>query len=309
MISSADLFTLALLSTAGLYVSMLAYFNGLVGSKRSNTEIMWNSEPITWFIALLLMLSVFFRIVGPLAGAEAPGIWFLIGVGNLLIVYIYLILELARHDLPASGYWFIVAGTLIAILYMITNIVMALLSELLNLALYAEVLGTLLASMTLILILILLFKFIRSLWSSLMRIWSADPNAPERLTAGGIGVTTMGGVSNPNGALSDINLHPGAKSAAERCSVDPEGSIIVDFGIRRVEDHGFRSDLRIIRDNTDQAITVEVSNDRQNWFGCFQDDNILSDWDVPYYSSPWRYVRICNQGDQATLIADVYDLD
>jgi hypothetical protein len=309
MTSSADLFTLALLSTGGLYVSMLAYFNGLVGTKRPNTQIMWNSESINWTIMLLIMVSVIFRIVGPLAATAGPGIWFLIGVGILLVVYIYLILKLARHDLPAWAFWCIAALTVIAIIYVFANLVLIITSVGLNLALYAEELEMLLVLMSLILILLLLFKLIRCLWNSFVQNWLTKPDTPERLIAGGITVTPMGRVTNPNGALSEINLEPGAKSEAEGATVHPDSCIIVDFGIRRIEDHGFRGDLRIIHARADQPITIEVSNDYQSWFMCFQDDNILTDWDVPFYDSPWRYVRICNQGEQPIQITEVYDLD
>ena len=309
MISSADLFTLALLSTGGLYVGMLAYFNGLVGTKRPNTQIMWNSEPINWVIMLLILVSVIFRITGPLAVTAGPGIWFLIGVGILLVIYIYLILKLARHDLPAWAFWSIAVLIIIAIIYMFVNLVLVITSVGLNLALYAEELEMFLLLMTLILTLLVLYKLIRSLWSSFMQNRSTEPHAPGRLTAGGITVTPVGRVSNPSGALSDINLEPGAKSEAEGATVHPDSCIIVDFGIRRIEDHGFRADLRIIRDGADQPITVEVSNDYKSRFVCFQDDNILTDWNVPFYNSPWRYVRICNQGNQPTQIEEVYDLD
>lgn len=39
MESPADLFTIAMLATGGLYFSMLAYFNGLLGTKQSNMPI------------------------------------------------------------------------------------------------------------------------------------------------------------------------------------------------------------------------------------------------------------------------------
>ena len=102
MVSPADLFSLTLLATGGLYACMLAYFNGLLGSKRSGTRIMWNSEPIIWIITLLLTFSVVFKVVEP-SGGEGPGIWYLIGTGHLLVVYIYLVVELARHTLPKFG--------------------------------------------------------------------------------------------------------------------------------------------------------------------------------------------------------------
>ena len=84
MISSVELFSLMLLAIGGLYACMLAYFNGLVGTKRPSTKIMWNSEPIIWIITLLLTFSVVFKIAEPGRG-EGPGVWNLIGAGNLMV--------------------------------------------------------------------------------------------------------------------------------------------------------------------------------------------------------------------------------
>lgn len=306
MLSSADLFSLTLLATGGLYACMLAYFNGLVGTKRSNTRIVWNSEPILWIITLLLTFLIVFKIVEPGVG-EGPGIWYLIGTGNLTVIYIYLIIELARHDLPKIGYWAMAALTATALIYTTVTVVMGFSSQTMDLGYYRDVLATLLAAMTHLLLLVLVFNLLRSLRSSLMKIWMADPNSPERLTAGGIAVSCLGEVGNPEGALSDINLASGAESAS--ATLNPKSSIIVDFGIRRIEDHGFRSDLRIVTSNSDQSIEVEVSNDGIDWELCEREDKILSDWDVPYFNSPWRYVRIRNSSEEAVGISEVYDLD
>jgi hypothetical protein len=108
MISSADLFTFTLLATGGLYACMLAYFGGLVGTKRPQARIVWNSEPILWIITRLLTFSIVFKIVQTGVG-EGSGVWYLIGTGNLMVIYIYLVIELSRHDLPKIGYWGIAA--------------------------------------------------------------------------------------------------------------------------------------------------------------------------------------------------------
>jgi hypothetical protein len=306
MTSSADLFSLTLLATGGLYACMLAYFNGLVGTKRSNTQIMWNSEPIIWIITLLLTFSVVFKIVVP-GGGEGPGVWYLIGAGNLMVIYIYLVIELARHDLPKSGYWGVAALTAAAVIYTTATVVMGFSSQTMDLEFYKDVLATLLAAMTHLLLLVLVFNLLRSLRSSLMKIWVTNPNSPERLTAGAIAVSSTGEVSNPEGALSDIGLD--SEETTDPATLNPESSIIVDFGIRRIEDHGFRSDLRIVSSNSDQSIAVEVSNDRKDWELCEREDKILTDWDVPYFNSPWRYVRITNKSAQDIQISEVYDLD
>ncbi len=306
MISSADLFSLTLLATGGLYACMLAYFNGLLGTKRSSTQIMWNSEPIIWIITLLLTFSIVFKLVEP-SGAEGPGVWYLIGTGNLLVVYIYLVMELARHDLPKIGYWAAAALTAAAVIYTAAIMVVAMSSQLMDLQFYKGALASLLAYIAHVLLLVLAFNLLRALRSSLMKIWMADPNSSERLTAGGVAVSFNGEVTNPQGALSDINLASSDKSAA--ATLNPTSSIIVDFGIRRIEDHGFRSDLRIVSSNVEQSVVVEVSNDERSWELCEREDKILTDWDVPYFNSPWRYVRICNTSDQAIEISEVYDLD
>lgn len=304
MLNPADLFSLTLLATGGLYACMLAYFNGLVGAKRSNTQIMWNSEPIIWIITVLLTFSVVFKIVEP-GGGEGPGVWYLIGTGNLLVIYIYLVVELARHSLPKVGYWAVAALTAAAVLYTTITVVMGFSSQAMDLEFYKDVLATLLAAITHLLLVVLLFNLLRSLRSSLMKIWTADPNSRERLTAGGVAITAVGDVANPDGALSNIAV----ESETEAASLNPASSIIVDFGVRRIEDHGFRSDLRIESSDTQQAVVVEVSNDGRSWEPCEREENILSDWDVPYFNSPWRYVRITNNGDQTVQVTEVYDLD
>ncbi len=304
MLNPADLFTLTLIATGGLYACMLAYFNGLVGTKRSQTRIMWNSEPILWIITLLLSFAVVFRVVEPEAG-EGPGMWYLIGTGNLLVIYIYLVIELARHDLPKLGYWAIAALTAAAVIYTTANVVVGLSSQTMDLSYYKDVLATLLAVMTHLLLVVLAINLLRSLGSSLLKIWTADPQSPDRLTAGGIAVTAVGEVGNPEGALSSIKV----ATASGAATLSPDSGIIVDFGVRRIEDHGFRSDLRVVSGNTDQAIAVDVSNDAQSWEPCEREDKILTDWDVPYFNSPWRYVRIRNVSEQALEISEVYDLD
>ncbi len=306
MISSATLFYLTLLATGGLYLGMLAYFNGLVGTKRRHTRIVWNSEPIIWIITLLLTFSIAFRIAEPVP-AEGPGIWYLIGTGNLMVIYIYLIIELARHDLPKAGYWITAALSAAAVVFTVATIAGAFMSQSMDLLLYKDVLAMLLVALTHILMLVLIFNLLRSFRSSILTIWMAEASSEDRFTAGGIAVTATGEVTTPEGATSDLNAVVTPESGS--ASLQPGSSIVVDFGIRRLEDHGFRSDLRIIGGDADQAIAVDVSNDKQNWVACEREDKILTDWDVPYFDSPWRYVRISNKSDQAIQITDVYDLD
>lgn len=306
MISPADLYSLTLLATGGLYACMLVYFNGLIGTKRSSTRITWNSEPILWIITLLLVFVIIFKIVDP-AGGEGPGIWYLIGTGNLLVIYIYLVIELARHDLPKGGYWVLAALAAAAVIYTAVTIVMGFSTQLMDLEFYKNVLATLLAAISHLLLLVLAYNLLRSLNSSLMSIWTADPKSPKRLTAGGVAVAAIGEVSNAKGALSVIAAPP--SESKESARLNPNSGIVVDFGVRRIEDHGFRSDLRVVCGGENQLIAVEVSNDTQNWEACEREDKILTDWDVPYFDSPWRYVRITNETDETIQITEVYDLD
>ncbi|MEX0964025.1 MAG: hypothetical protein WDZ52_08315 [Pseudohongiellaceae bacterium] len=306
MISSADLFSLALLATGGLYACMLAYFSSIVGSKRASTRIVWNSEPLVWIITLMLTYSIAFRIVEPEAAA-GPGIWYLIGTGNLMVIYIYLITELARHDLPAVGYWSVAGLSAAAFFYLVVTAVMALFAQTMDLELYKNMLATLLAALTHILMIVLLYNFIRSLHSSMLRTWMVDSNDQTRLKAGGVAVSVTGEVSQPESALSDIHAETAADAGV--ATLAPGSSIVVDFGSRRIEDHGFRSDLRIASSSAEQLVAVEVSNDKANWFACFREKKIPSDWDVPFFDSPWRFVRVSNSGAEPVEIAEVYDLD
>ena len=99
-----------------------------------------------------------------------------------------------------------------------------------------------------------------------------------------------------------------AADAAE-ASLEPGAEMVLDFGMRLIEDHGYKADLRVSRDSTETPITVEVSNDKSRWAECEIDAQISTDYDVPYIGSPWRYVRVSNSSDQPTRIGKVYDLD
>jgi hypothetical protein len=204
---------------------------------------------------LLLTFSIVSKIVEPGVG-EGPGVWYLIGAGNLMVIYIYLVIELARHDLPKIGYWGIAALTAAAVIYKTATVVMGFSSQLMDLELYKSVLATLLAAMTHLLLLVLVFNLLHSLRSSFIKIWMADSNSRDRLTAGGIEVSCIGEVSNPDGALSDLGLDSEEKT--DPATLNPESGIIVDFGMRRIEGHGFRSDLRVVCSNSDQSIAVEL---------------------------------------------------
>ncbi len=187
MTNPEELFSFTLLCTGGLYAVMLAYFNGLVDTKRPNSKILWNSEPIFWFITSLLMVFLIFRQVDPEAGEQGPGLWYTIGAGNLIVIYTYLIFKLARQELPEKICWVVASLLTIVILYVLVDVIQALLSARLDLATYAAELGVLLALLTHILLLILAFLLARSLWSSVVLIWSAEARAQGRLTARGGG--------------------------------------------------------------------------------------------------------------------------
>ena len=288
MTTPADLFTFALIATSGLYVSMLVYFNGFLGTKRNNIPIQWNSEPILWFLTLMFTIFLIFRFAGNDPSAEGPGVWYLTGTGPLLVLYIYLILKIARHAILQQLFWILVALSTAAILYLVGNILLAVLADSTAPLRYAERIGNLLLTMTVILSLLLFWCFLVSIWTSFLRNRKVEPGSPERQTALGKVVAAP--------SESEINLVPGA-------------NISFDFGMRHIEDHGYKADLRVIRANTDQTITVEVSNNNCSWIACDVDDQTPTDYDVPYIGSPWRYVRISNSSDQDVQIGEVYDLD
>ena len=185
MISSADLFTFTLLATGVLYACLLAYFKKFTSAHRLELR----AYPLDHYTAAYILNRIQNRSDRRRGRAGC-----LIGTGNLMVIYIYLVIELSRHDLPKN-----------------------------------RLLG-----------------------------------------------------------------HSG---------------IIVDFGTRRIEDHGFRSDLRVVSSNSDQSLAVRVSNDARSWELCEPEDKILTDWDVLYFNSPWRYVRVTNKSDQYIQISEVYDLD
>lgn len=115
-----------------------------------------------------------------------------------------------------------------------------------------------------------------------------EPGSEDRQTAEASVVQGAG--------AAEINLESGA-------------DMVLDFGKRLIEDHGYKADLRVSRDNTDAPVTVEVSNDSNRWALCEVDEQIPTDYDVPYIGSPWRYVRVSNPGNQPVSIGKVYDLD
>lgn len=306
MISPIDLFTLAFLSTAGLYGAMLAYFNGLVGSKRSNTHIMWNSEPIAWFLALVLALVVGFQILGPRIGLIGEGHGYLGGVGILLVIFVYLIYKLSRHTLPEKIFWGMMALVAVASAYAVINIILVFTSSTFRLSMYVEALATMLELMSLSLVLILLFNMLQSIWISYFKLRYVSADSHERHVAAPASVQAVGNVSDTDVLLTMAGSGLTDEQAA---TVEPGAVIIADFGLRRIEDHGFKADLRILGKDSTQKLSVEVSNEGQSWLACFQDEAIDTDWDVPYMDSPWRFVRITNTTDQPIAISGIFDLD
>ena len=93
--------------------------------------------------------------------------------------------------------------------------------------------------------------------------------------------------------------------------LSPNSCVILDFGKPVIKDHLGNPDLRVVRAPVDKNISVEVSNDRINWESCERDKSRKSgfeEYDVPYWNSPWRYVRICNKSKSNVSIFGVYDL-
>jgi len=286
MTSPADLFTLTLLATGGLYFSMFAYFNGLLGTKRTNMPILWNSEPLLWYMAFVLMVWIVSQLVGQ--SETGPGIWYLTGTGNLLIFYVYLVSKLARHALPRALSWGVIALIAIAVIYISGNILLSIFSGNDASLQYADRLSMLLLILTVILTLILLWCFLLAFWTAYLK--------HRRLDLASVDRQTLQGNIVPGPNTPELSLAPGA-------------SVTFDFGKRHIEDHGYKADLRVNSAGSEQALAVEVSNDNRSWLLCEIDGQITTDYDVPYIGSPWRYVRVTNSGDQALQIGEVYDLD
>lgn len=288
MTAPADLFNFTLLATSGLYVGMLLYFNGFLGTKKTNIPIQWNSEPVLWYLMLMFMVSLTFRFAGNDPWAIGPGIWYLTGTGPLLVIYICLILKVARHAVLQQIFWVIAALSALSILYVLGNIFLAVFADSSTPIRYPERMASLLLWMTTLLCVILFWCLLVSLWTSFLRGRTLQPGSVERHT----GEATL--------VL--------AADAAE-ASLEPGAEMVLDFGMRLIEDHGYKADLRVSRDSTETPITVEVSNDKSRWAECEIDAQISTDYDVPYIGSPWRYVRVSNSSDQPTRIGKVYDLD
>lgn len=287
MNSPADLFTLSLLATGGLYFSMFAYFNGLLGTKRSNMPILWNSEPLLWYMVFVLMIYVVSQLAGT-GTATGPGNWYLTGAGNLLIIYIYLIAKFARHTLPQILSWAVISLITIAVLWVVGSIILAVAGGSDTSIEYEDQLRTLLLLMSVILSMNVFWCFLFSFWTAFLKHRRTEPASIER--------HTIQGTIVPSANSPEFNLAPAA-------------SVTLDFGTRHIEDHGYKADLRVNRENTDLEITVEVSNDSQRWLACEIDEQIATDYDVPYMGSPWRYVRITNSSTQDVQIGEVFDLD
>lgn len=284
MVEPAQLFNMALLITGVLYVSMVCYFNGLLGLNRLGSKIAWNSELVAWILLGVLAIAVMFRLTDSTALSIGAGTWFLIGSGNLLVVYVYLIIKFARHTLPNNGFWGIVGLVVIAVLYSFGGALTAVGTSTITPTVYGELLQALLLLLTLILFLALLFNLLQSLWVTFIQGRSIEPQSTDRHTA----IVNMEGQS--------MLLNPGDSS-------------IADFGERIIEDHGYKADVRILASKSGQSTLVEVSNDLHQWEACFLDDNIDTDWDVPYLNSPWRYVRVTNSSDEVVELNSIVDLD
>jgi hypothetical protein len=288
MTSPADLFNFTLLATSGLYISMLVYFNDFLGTKKNNIPIQWNSEPVLWFLLTVFVVSMAVRFAGIDPTALGAEIWNLTATGPLLVVYVYLILKIARHAVLLPIFWVIAVLSALAILYALGSVALAIFAGGSTPIRYPARMGNLLLSMTLILSLIPLWSFLYSVWNAFLKNRSIEPAAAKRQTA-----------------QAEL-LPPHGDGGA---SLQPGSSVVADFGRRRIEDHGYKADVRITGADPNALITVEVSNDNKSWTACEVDPEIPGDYDVPYIGSPWRYVRINNSGDAAVQIGEVYDLD
>jgi hypothetical protein len=134
MISSADLFTFTLLATGGLYACLLAYFKTSTSAHRLEIR----AYPLDHDTAAYILNRIQNR---PDRCRGRAG--YLIGTGNLLVIYIYLMIELSRHDLPKIGYWGIAALAAAAVICTTATVVMWFSSQTMDLELYRDALATL----------------------------------------------------------------------------------------------------------------------------------------------------------------------
>ena len=154
-----------------------------------------------------------------------------------MVVFIYLAVKLSRHTLPANGYWAAVVLTVAANLYALAQAALSIVSGNFTPTEYALVLESLLLFMTEIVMLVVMCNLISSLWSSFLQGRNRDPQSTGRHTS-------LGDTANQETALA------------------PGGSLIVDFGSHRIEDHGYKADLRVNQSGNSQSLTIELSNDQ-----------------------------------------------
>jgi len=300
--------------TAMTYGLSLGYFRGLFGFATTD-PIWWDSDTLGWLLGIFgALASIGLALLAIPTAPFWTVVLFIILMIVMVLVFFGLILMLAKHDLPPWLFWTMFG--LLAAIIVFAIILTLILGGGSPPAWAASILVATIVAFILaiyVLALILAYKLGRAIGRSLpnsaIRIlfgWMPwGPYVPLEKETGGVNAyPDKGTVDNPTGALPDPTGTPGA---GQRAIIHPGAWLVVDFGSRKIADHWNTADLRIIRANTDVSISVEVGNDGTNWESC--DHETGSDWDVPWYNSPFRYVRICNTGNSITGVSDVFDLD
>ncbi len=277
------------------YFLSLAYFRGLFGQAAQVGPIPgWDGAIEGWLLGILGTLG---SILTVLTGS----VWItLLGLFLLIFVLYWLVIRLMFHDLPPWLAWLLTMLMIIApfaaVIWFVWGAVINPLILVLAIALFLVV--AVIAAIIALLI-TFLYKLLRAVARKAYEwfgpwIFGSTPGAP------GTSVTGTGGVGNPTGILG---------GGTAPTVLAPESCITIDFGSSRIADHLNANDLRITMTPATAQVSVDVSNDNQNWESCGQDASAPADWDVPWWNSPWRYVRICNKGNTPVSISSVVDLD
>ena len=302
------------------HVFRLLYFHGLFGqASRQGSVPLWGDEASSWLQNVLAAIAGLLYGVVSIPLALGGIIVWLIATALVVGLLWFNLIKLMFHDLPPWLAWLIlflafilaILSGLPMFLFGIGSIASGGGAPIGILMIIFGILLTLALAAIYALILTLLVKLTRALTrnSWLGTLWRKYVDGePQKPTGGGSSTIADPGVTNPDGVLPDPS---GTVGGGTPSILPPDSCITVDFGSRSIEDHLGVPDLRAIYSPADAAVTVEVSNDGSTWQSCSRDRSTAAaggDFDVPYWSSPWRYVRICNLDQRTINVYDVLDL-
>ena len=301
-----QLFWSALITTAITHFSALVYFRGLVGFKRAALTIWWDQETLNWLLGILTTIGSILSIFA--GGVAAFPLYAAAAFAMLVVGLAIMVMMLAKHDLPEWLFWMIFA------IIVLSSIVGFILGFVLEPVPPGDIVTALLfgffcmyVASLICLAITLIWKFFRALYESAGAVvdWILEwfgydqPQTPKE--GGKSAVPSSGSVDNPSGALAN----PGGPGTGQPAVVHPDSCITIDFGDRKISDLWGKPDIRILMAPVNVKFSVQVSNDGNSWESCSKDSDVPTDWDVPWYNSPWRYVKICNVDNQPFSLWDV----